>query len=384
MKIGIFFHKYPLFIGGSYYQEFLNKLVDNAKIEEIYIISQKYPHNADIKVNNKLKICWISFILTLPIIEEVANTLLALIKVIFIRDLHKINIYHSFGPRGILAGCYLKLIYKIPFICTIEIVRKSSSVKDLFFNYLMKILLKIAPLDKCIICSYFHYKYIKKCIPTFKIDVVPLWIDTEKYRPQLSGYRFKKKYAPHTPLIVFAKPLYKANAKAAEILIQSVAYLYNKFNFEVKLLLFKTGKRIRAVKKIIEKYRAENLVCFEGPIPFEYVPYYLAASDIIVLPFVYPPTTSRSLLEALSMGKPIITNNKGEIPFIVSNNKEALVVEELDVKSIAIAIKNIISNHQLASNLGRNARRVAIEKYDVKMIINKVLNIYSQLLHKTK
>jgi len=67
-------------------------------------------------------------------------------------------------------------------------------------------------------------------------------------------------------------------------------------------------------------------------------------------------------LEAMAVGKPIITTKMGEIPNIVKDRKEVLLVDPTKEK-IAEAIEQILVNKNLTMSLAHNTNILVNQKY---------------------
>lgn len=78
---------------------------------------------------------------------------------------------------------------------------------------------------------------------------------------------------------------------------------------------------------------------------------FLSISDVFVLPSI-SESLNYAMLEAASMGIPIVSTDLGIIP-----NDAALIVKKKDPKALSDAIIRVLENSMLAKNLSRNARR---------------------------
>jgi glycosyltransferase involved in cell wall biosynthesis len=253
---------------------------------------------------------------------------------------------------------------------------KGSLINNIYYG-VVRFLMKKVPVDKFICWSnYYWEKHLKEWgILTEKVAIIPAGIDTDVYNPGVDGSEIKNKYAPDNPLIVFAKPLYSVNTESAKVLVQSVAVLQREIR--VKLLIG-SGDGKDDVQKLARDLGVFDLVDFMPPTPFPKIPEYIAAADLIVLPFTYAPTTSRSVLEAMAMGKPIITTPVGENKKIFGDGKNAILVES-DPCLIAAAMKILLSDNELRHKLGANAWSLAKNKFSLPMVVNETMAVFTSL-----
>ena len=102
----------------------------------------------------------------------------------------------------------------------------------------------------------------------------------------------------------------------------------------------------------------------------------IASCDIFVLPS-YREGVPRTLLEASSMGKPIVTTNTVGCKEVVDDGINGFLVPIKDSKSLAERIKNLANNYELRENMGKASREKALNEFDVKVIVEQYLRLYN-------
>jgi glycosyltransferase involved in cell wall biosynthesis len=373
MKIDVLYFRYPLYPAGSYFQEFLDKL--SGSLDGINLIAVQYPKGPFYRPTN-IRFFWVPF-LSIRFVEDFFYMLSTLVKVMFVKDLHKVELVNTIGPRGLLAGWYLKKIYGIPLVCTIEMLNEKGSFLNNVYYEVVRFLMVKAPVDKFICWSNYYWENHLKTWGITKERVVNIsgGINTDVYNPTVDGSEVKRKYGHHCPLIVFAKPLDFTNTESAKLLVQAVGTLNQKIGIK---LLIGSGEGKKEIITLARKLGIEDNVEFMPPTPFPEIPKYIAAADLVVLPFTYAATTSRSLMEAMSMGKAIITTKVGEIPNILENGKEALLVNPT-VKDISEAIELVLTDQNLATSLGKNAVALITKKYSLSIIVAETVQLFLRL-----
>jgi len=90
-------------------------------------------------------------------------------------------------------------------------------------------------------------------------------------------------------------------------------------------------------------------------------------ANIYVLPS-YREGTPRTVLEAMAMGRPIVTTNVPGCRETVINEYNGFLVEVKNSKSLAIAMEKFILQPELIVRMGTRSREIAEEKYDVHKV----------------
>lgn len=373
MKVLFFYYKYPLYLKGSYFQEFLNAL--SASLERVYLVATLYPQGKFAKPEN-LKIFWLPLI-DLPFVGELFFMFAALLKVVSTKELRHVNLVNSVGPRGLLAGWYLKKRYGVPLVCTIEMLNEEGRLVDNLYYASVRFLLTKAPIDKFICWSNYYWEtHLKQWgIAESKVVVIPGGINTAVYHPKVDGSVIKEKYSPSKPLIVFAKPLYSTNTQAAMLLVGAVNFLKSEVAVQ---LLVGGGEGQKDVEDLAKDLGVSEQVDFMPPTPFPEIPKYIAAADLIVLPFTYAPTTSRSLLEAMAMRKPIVTTPVGEVGRVLKDGEQVIFANPV-AEEIATAIRKVIEDEELSARIGANARRLVEEEFSLPAVLRRTVEVFEGL-----
>ncbi len=103
-----------------------------------------------------------------------------------------------------------------------------------------------------------------------------------------------------------------------------------------------------------------------------------AMSDIYVLPS-YREGVPRTLLEATSMAKPIITTDTVGCREVVKNAKNGFLVPIKDAKTLANKVEYLLTHKDERNIMGENGRIMAIKEFDVKQIVKQYIKLYDDL-----
>lgn len=115
----------------------------------------------------------------------------------------------------------------------------------------------------------------------------------------------------------------------------------------------------------LDEWVSSNVIQYWGKL--EDVRPAIAESSVYVLPS-YREGTSRSVLEAMAMGRPIITTDAPGCRETVVDGKSGYLVPIKSIDELATAMIKFIENNVLFKEMGRASRKMAEEKYDVKKV----------------
>lgn len=99
----------------------------------------------------------------------------------------------------------------------------------------------------------------------------------------------------------------------------------------------------------------------------------LSACTVYVLPSFYGEGTPRSILEAMSTGRAIITTDAPGCRETVQEGRNGFLVPLRDFDSLAQAMEKFVVCPKLAEEFGAVSRKVAVEKYDVRKVNSSML-----------
>lgn len=94
---------------------------------------------------------------------------------------------------------------------------------------------------------------------------------------------------------------------------------------------------------------------------------FIAASSVFVLPS-YHEGTPRSVLEAMSMGRPVITTDAPGCRETVVDGVSGFLVEPRDIPGLVERMENFINNPSLIESMGARGRRLAEDEFDVRKV----------------
>ena len=110
------------------------------------------------------------------------------------------------------------------------------------------------------------------------------------------------------------------------------------------------------------------------------IPELLGITDIFVLPTYYREGIPRVLLEAASMGLPLIATSLPGCTEIVVHNNNGFLVPARDAEALEQAIETLILSPSLRKQFGEASRQRAVKAFDLSIIAEQTAQIYRKLL----
>lgn len=144
---------------------------------------------------------------------------------------------------------------------------------------------------------------------------------------------------------------------------------YPEVNFDLVGLIDSNPTAIS--QKELDDWVDEGLISFWGRL--DDVRPAIAASSIYVLPS-YREGTPRTVLEAMSVGRPIITTDAPGCRETVVDSYNGYLVPVKSVDGLVKAMEKFILNPELISTMGKASREVVEDKFDVHSVNNIMIN----------
>ncbi|UCC38729.1 MAG: glycosyltransferase family 4 protein [Candidatus Aminicenantes bacterium] len=307
-------------------------------------------------------------------------------KIIKAKNVH---IVHSQGGRADFFARQAARSAKVPIIISsIAMLVEGydvSTLKKGFYVFIDRWTEK--KVDKFIILSEpLRQTLIEKHkIPPEKIVKIYNGIETEEYDPNIQGITNKKHKVRIELGLKNDIPVIGAIGrlvwqKGFEFLIQAIPNIIEFFP-EAKFLIVGEGPLRKELEGLSERLRVKDNIIFAG---FRsHIKEILASIDILAMPSLLEGLPL-VLLEGMAMAKPIVATKIDGITEVLENGKTGLLVSPESTGELAEAIIEILTNKTKADLLGQNARRLAVEKFSVKKMVEQTEEVYKNLLREKK
>lgn len=201
--------------------------------------------------------------------------------------------------------------------------------------------------------------------PKDAIEIIPNGVDITHYQPD---------FAAEAPahLIYIGSMDWYPNEDAVAFFTDEVFPRIQEKVPDVKFSIV-GGNPSGRVQKLAER----DGVVVTGRVP-EIKPYF-AEATVFVVPLRIGSGTRLKILEALAMGKAIVSTSVGAEGLDLKNGKEIFIADEPD--AFADAVTRLLTDEQLRRRIGENGRARVEQDYDWRRIGEKLHILYTQILH---
>ena len=164
-----------------------------------------------------------------------------------------------------------------------------------------------------------------------------------------------------------------------DTLLNAVAELHEK-DERYHLLLVGDGPGMKQLRA-----RGDPYVTWTGAVPYDEVPSYVAAADVVIVPLgdgadcYFSPL---KLYEAMAMAKPVIGARVGEVKAAIADRETGLLYEPGDALDLAGRIEEVFQMPDGGAGLGASALRWVLANRTWDRNAQRITEIASSLLAK--
>lgn len=125
----------------------------------------------------------------------------------------------------------------------------------------------------------------------------------------------------------------------------------------------------------------KSRIQFLGHVTGQYKQELLRGATCLVVPSEWYENFPISVVEAMSLGTPVVASDIGGLPDMVKHQDTGLIFESGNPAAIAEALRNITTNGDFADHLAKNALRSARELFGSRKHYNGLMEIYASAIN---
>ena len=127
-------------------------------------------------------------------------------------------------------------------------------------------------------------------------------------------------------------------------------------------------------REIVFKFGIENKVNFRGWLKEKDLENIFEKSDIFVLPS-WNEGLPNAMIEAMATKLPVVVTSVGNIPDIVTDGIDALLVPPKNINALEHSLLKLIDSPSLRQELGNSAFLLAKSEWGVDQAIDKLMSV---------
>ena len=210
--------------------------------------------------------------------------------------------------------------------------------------------------------------------------IIPAPVDTEQFSENLINSSYDEIFNEWKGKTVVGVTANLSTIKGLDIFIQVASELNSCFPNMKFIIVGSVGDKKSALYKNLiklkEKLNVDNL-SFVGQVSDLRI--YLKRMDVYVCSS-YAESSPISVWEAMSMSKPIVSTDVGDVSKYIVNGESGYIVPVGSVRAIKNKVSCLLNNPELLGKFGDEARKVAERNLDIKICAEKHLSAYKKII----
>ena len=127
--------------------------------------------------------------------------------------------------------------------------------------------------------------------------------------------------------------------------------------------------------------KAKKQITYIPQVPYAKVKDFLAEATAIVLPS-FAEALPMTWIEAMASGKSLVTSDIGWAKEIMIHEKTGFTVHPTEHNLFASYMLELLENEEKRTTFGKNAREIALDRFDITKIAQQNIEIYKSLISK--
>lgn len=291
-----------------------------------------------------------------------------LMPVIHKKTFMECDVIRVMQAYGSVPAMISKLLFRKPFVTTYgydyfkNFKRAGMTFRPYIFE--LRAILGSKMADKILVTSPTMKKSVESFIQPEKIYFQPNGVDTNlfSHKPAVKSNI--------TKIILYVGRF--SPEKNLTLLFHAIRLISD---YHILVWLVGSGEQEENIRKLTKELNI--CVKFLGIIPNHELPSIYNSADIFVLPSLIEGNP-KTLLEAMSCGLPCIGTKIPGIEALINHEQNGLL-SELNASSLAQNIYRVLSNQQLANQLGKNACQFINDNHNINILMHHEIELLKSI-----
>jgi glycosyltransferase involved in cell wall biosynthesis len=211
-------------------------------------------------------------------------------------------------------------------------------------------------------------------LPAAKVCVIGNGVDTQRFAPLPDPHSIRRELglsqtAPVVTIVAALRP-----EKNHELFLRAAAHIRRRLR-DARFLIVGAGPRRDFLKTMAEELAVDDCVRFLGA--RRDVPAILTTTDVFVLTS-HNEANPVSILEAMSVGRPVIATDVGSVRETVDHGRTGLLVNAGNESELVEGIVALLENPMRRQQMGDEARRRVSRGWSLEVMVRG----YEDLVHR--
>lgn len=211
-----------------------------------------------------------------------------------------------------------------------------------------------------------------------KVHVVPYGADPARFTCGRASARAALNLHQETPIILSLGRLVKK--KGLNVLLQALTSVFAHVP-EARCLIAGSGAEMNPLRKQAADLGVADRVDFLGAVTWDQTPILYAACDVFVAPSIHDENGNvdglpNTVLEAMAAGRCVVASRVAGMELVVKPGETGLLTTEYDATSLAEALELVLTQPDLRSRLGAEARRAVERTFNWDTVAARLEQLY--------
>jgi len=226
----------------------------------------------------------------------------------------------------------------------------------------------------------------RRGVPEEKITVIPNGADSSRFVPlERNNILAQTLGIGSDPIIGYVGSI--VQYEGLELLLHALSKLQHR-GTKFKALIVGDGAVLDSLKSLATELNLNDFIIFTGRVPHHEVEQYYSLIDICPFPRLAQPVCEMvsplKPFEAMCMEKLVISSDVAALNEIIKHEKTGLIFNKNNIDSLVNTLEQAIDLTKTGHSLGHAAREWVVLKRDWKVLGQKFLELYQEVLSTAK